>query len=172
MSLMQAARPLDPWRWLVIPALACVAATMLFAIPFRVFGFQLPEPVFPMVPAFAWAVIRPSILAPFLLVALGLFLDFYWGGPVGLWGLAFLAVYATLLAARSIMTGQSRGTRQLWFAMVTAMAMGVGFVASVINAHNVPNLLAVFWQYLGTIVLYPFAHRLIERFEDADVRFR
>jgi rod shape-determining protein MreD len=172
MSMMQAARPLDPWRWLAAPAAACVLATMLCAIPFRVFGFQLPEPVFPLVPAFAWALIRPSILAPFILVALGLFLDLYWGGPLGLWGLSLLAVYATLLAARSIMTGQSRGTRQLWFAMVTALAMAVGFAVSVINSHNVPNLLAVFWQYLGTIVLYPFAHRLIERFEDADVRFR
>jgi rod shape-determining protein MreD len=31
---------------------------------------------------------------------------------------------------------------------------------------------AVAWQYLATILLYPFSHRLIERFEDADVRFR
>jgi rod shape-determining protein MreD len=172
MSMMNAARPLDPWRWLATPALLCVLATMLFAVPIRAFGLQLPEPVFPIICAFAWPLLRPSVLAPFILVILGLFLDLYWGGPIGLWGLAFLAVYATLLAARSIMTGQSRGARQVWFAMMTALAMGVGFAVSVINSHNVPNLLAVFWQFLGTIVLYPFAHRLIERFEDADVRFR
>jgi rod shape-determining protein MreD len=28
------------------------------------------------------------------------------------------------------------------------------------------------WQFLATVVLYPFADRLIDRFEDADVRFR
>ena len=30
----------------------------------------------------------------------------------------------------------------------------------------------MFWQFLASLVLFPFAHRLIERFDDADVRFR
>ena len=38
MSLMRAARPLNPWNWLAAPALICVAATMLFAAPFRIWG--------------------------------------------------------------------------------------------------------------------------------------
>ncbi len=46
---------------------------------------QLPEPVFPMAPAFAWAMIRPSVLAPLVLLVMGLFLDLLWGGPIGLW---------------------------------------------------------------------------------------
>jgi len=35
-----------------------------------------------------------------------------------------------------------------------------------------PGLVGVAWQFLATAILYPFAHRLIDRFEDADVRFR
>ena len=31
----------------------CVAATIVFAAPIRIYGLQLPEPVFAMVPAFA-----------------------------------------------------------------------------------------------------------------------
>jgi len=172
MSLMQAARPLDPWRWLGVPALACVAATIVFAIPIRVFTLQLPEPVFPMILAFGWALIRPSVLAPFILLLLGLFLDVYWGGPVGLWGVSFLVAYSAVLSARSIMTGQSRGMRQVWFAGVTGLAMLCGYLLSAVNAGALPNPLSVFWQFLATSLLYPFAHRLIERFEDADVRFR
>ena len=34
------------------------------------------------------------------------------------------------------------------------------------------GLVAMGWQFLATIVLYPFAQRLIDLFEDADVRFR
>jgi rod shape-determining protein MreD len=172
MSLMQAARPLDPWRWLGGPALACVAATFLFAVPFKAFGLQLPEPVFPLVPAFAWAVIRPSVIAPFLLLLLGLFLDYFWGGPLGLWGVSLLVAYAVVLSARPIMTGQSRGMRQVWFASATGLAMLAGFLLSALDSVAVPNLWSVFWQFLATSLLYPFAHRLIERFEDADVRFR
>jgi rod shape-determining protein MreD len=172
MSLMQSTRPLDPWRWLGVPALACVVATIVFAIPIKVFGLLLPEPVFPMVLAFAWAVIRPSVIAPFVLMLLGLFLDVFWGGPMGLWGVSLLASYTVVLASRSIMTGQSRPMRQVWFAGATGLTMLTGFLISSVISLALPNLLAVFWQFLATALLYPFAHRLIERFEDADVRFR
>ena len=94
---MGGARPLHPGRWLGVPALMCVLATIVFAAPIRIYGLQLPEPVFAMVPAFAWALIRPSILAPFALLTLGLFLDIFWGGPSGLWALSLLVAYATAL---------------------------------------------------------------------------
>ncbi len=172
MSLLQSTRPMDPLRWLGVPALACVVATIVFAIPIKVFGFRLPEPVFAMVPAFAWAVIRPSVIAPFVLMLLGLFLDLFWGGPLGLWGISLLASYTVVLASRSIMTGQSRPMRQVWFAGATGLTMLTGFLICSIVSLAAPNMLSVFWQFLATAVLYPFAHRLIERFEDADVRFR
>ena len=41
-----------------------------------------------------------------------------------------------------------------------------------IGFPELASFIAVGWQFLATIVLYPFAHWLIERFEDADVRFR
>ena len=62
--------------------------------------------------------------------------------------------------------------RQVWFASATALTMLTGFLVCTIVSLATPNLLSVFWQFLATSVLYPFAHRLIERFEDADVRFR
>ena len=37
---------------------------------------------------------------------------------------------------------------------------------------NAPSLLAVAGQWLPTVLLYPLADRLINRFEDADPRFR
>jgi rod shape-determining protein MreD len=127
---MGGARPLHPGRWLGVPALFCVLATIAFAAPIRIYGLQLPEPVFAMVPAFAWALIRPSILAPFAMLLLGLFLDMFWGGPTGLWGLSLLVAYATALIARNMMTGQSRPMMWAWFGGVTAVAMAAGFLFS------------------------------------------
>jgi rod shape-determining protein MreD len=152
--------------------LMCIGATMAFAAPIRIWGLQLPEPVFAMVPAFAWAMIRPSILAPFALLVLGLFLDIFWGGPTGLWGLALLVAYAMVLILRNAMTGQSRPMMWAWFAGVTAMAMIAGCLFTMLDSLAMPSLLAVFWQFLVTALLFPFAHRLVDRFEDADVRFR
>ena len=166
------AERLDPIQWLLLPALACIGATMLFAAPLRVAGVQLPEPVFAMILAFAWAIIRPSILAPFGLLALGLFMDLFWGGPMGLWGLSLLMAYGGVLATRNMMTGQSRPMLWAWFAFMSLVCMTTGYVVSIMDSGQAPSLLAAFWQLLPTTLLYPFAHRLTERFEDADVRFR
>ncbi|WP_411287126.1 hypothetical protein [Phenylobacterium sp.] len=166
------ARPLEPWRWLAVPMLQALAATLLFAIPIRMFGLGLPEPVFPMAAAFAWAVIRPSVLAPFGVLIMGLFLDLLWGSPVGLWAVCLLLAYGVALAGRSMTAGQSRGMLWAWYAALTALAMGAGYLFTMLDVKAAPSPYAMGWQFLATIVLYPFAHRLIELFEDADVRFR
>lgn len=169
---LQAARPLNPWRWLGVPVGLCLLATLLFAAPIRIFGQPLPEPVFPMAPVFAWALIRPSIIAPFAILAMGLFLDLFWGGPLGLWALSLLIGYALVLFSRNMLTGQSRAMMWIWYAGACAVTMLAGFLFVMLDGKNTANLIAVLWQLLATAVLYPFAHRLIERFEDADVRFR
>jgi rod shape-determining protein MreD len=166
------AKPMNPVGWLGLPMLLAVAATVLLATPIHIFGFALPEPVFPLALAFAWAQIRPSVLPPFALLLLGLFLDVFWGGPQGLWPLCLLASYASVLAVRRLITGQELVMVLAWYAASTAVAFGVGFLLMCIVAGEAPNLFALGWQYLATLILFPFAHRLIERYEDADVRFR
>ncbi len=166
------ARPLIAWRWLGVPAVLCVAATVLFAVPIEVLGLRLPEPVFPLVLAFAWAVIRPSVLAPFLLLILGLFLDLFWGGPAALWALSLLAAYAMALIGRGVINGQGPAMSLFWYILTLASAFGPAYGLVVFLGLTPPNLIALFWQFLATSLLYPLAHHLIERFEDADVRFR
>lgn len=169
---MSGARPLEPWRWLGVPMLYALIATLIFGIPFHIAGFQLPQPVFPMALAFAWAVIRPSILAPFAILAMGLLLDIFWGGPLGLWALCLLIAYGVALAGRSMMAGQNRAILWAWYALVSATAMVAGYLFVLLDSRSSPGLLPIVWQFVATIVLYPFAQRLIDLFEDADVRFR
>lgn len=166
------AAPLDPLRWLGAPLLYALGATVLFAMPVRIFGYGLPEPVFPMAATFAWAVIRPSALAPIGIFAMGIFLDLLWGSPLGLWALSLLVAYGAALAGRSMMAGQGRLILWAWYAGVTGLAMLTGDLVTMLDFRAIPNPIGVGWQFLATIVLYPFSNRLIERFEDADVRFR
>lgn len=167
-----ATKPLNPWLWLAMPMVLALLATVVLTTPVRVMGLPLPEPVFALVPAFACAVIRPSVLAPFGVLLMGLFLDLLWGGPKGLWAVSLLASYALAFSARSLMTGQARLILLLWYAGVAALLMGVGYLLTMLIAHTAPNLAAVSWQWLATVLLFPAASWLIERFEDADVRFR
>lgn len=166
------AQPLNPWRWLGIPALATLIASILFAVPLRVFGLELPEPVFAMVLAFSWGVIRPSILAPFVLLLLGVLLDALWGSSLGLWSTLLLLAYAAVLATRNLMSGQSPPIMWAWYVSVTGLAMLAGYLFTMMDTRGAPHPMAVFWQFAWTSTLYPFCHRLINRFEDADVRFR
>jgi rod shape-determining protein MreD len=172
MSYANSASRLDPLQWMGLPVLTTVAVTLLFAVPLRIFGLQLPEPVFPMVLAFAWAVIRPSMIAPFVLLLLGLALDIFWGGPVGLWAVALLCAYGLVLAVRATLTGRGAVVMWIWYGAACALAFGVGTLVIYLRTASIPSPFALFWQFLITLLLYPFAHTLIERFDDADVRFR
>lgn len=163
---------LDPAQWLALPAVLAVLATIFFAVPLRVGGLRLPEPVFPMALAFSWAVIRPSALGPFFLLLLGLFLDLFWAGRLGVWGLSLLAMYGVTLAGRSLMAGQGLAVMGAWYIAACALGLGFVFFFATIVAHLQPNLVSVFWQFVWTLGLYPVVVFLTVRFEDADVRFR
>jgi rod shape-determining protein MreD len=153
--------------------LLCVGATVVLATPIRIFGLALPEPIFPLAAAFAWAVIRPSVLPPFALLILGLFLDVFWAGPQGLWPLSLLTAYAAVLWARRLILGQDFLMMWMWYGLVCAAAIGVGYLVMSFAVRAAPNLISVaLMYYLPTLLLYPFAHRLILTYEDADVRFR
>ena len=167
-----AVRVVGPVQWIVIPALVTVAVTILLATPVELFGLNLPEPVIPMVLAFAWPLIRPSVMAPLVLTLLGLILDVLTYGPLGLWALALLAIYAVLLAARSFLIGQDTAVLFAWYAACCGLAFLMAYLVVTLIARNPPSLLSLIGQIVPTLLLFPFADRMIERFEDGDVRFR
>ena len=169
---MTLAQPLTPVRWILIPALQVIMTTWLFTMPCRVFGFQPPEPVFAMVTAFAWAVIRPSVLAPFCLLLMGIGMDLIWGSPLGLWAVSLLVSYGAVLLVRNILIGQQLPILWLAFGVACALAELLGVLITQVVSHVTPRALGVISQWGVTIAVYPWAHRLIERFDDADVRFR
>jgi rod shape-determining protein MreD len=158
--------------WLGIPMAASLVASLIFALPLRVAGFQAPEPVFALVPAFAWAFARPAVLPPLALVVLGGALDMLWGGPLGLWPLCLLAAYALIFLSRHILSGQE--FIALWgaYAAACAVAIGAGLALVTLRSGHAPSLIGAGLQFLVTAALFPFAWRLIERYEAADTRYR
>ena len=169
---MTLAQPLTPVRWIFIPALQVIVATWLFTMPLKVFGLQPPEPVFAMVLAFAWPIIRPSILTPFCLFLLGVGMDLIWGSPLGLWSVALLISFGAVQSVRNMLMGQQLAVLWLGFAVACGIAELSGVLITQVLSHSTPQLVGVVYQWGVTVALYPWAHRLIERFDDADVRFR
>lgn len=154
------------------PALIAVALTIVLATPVKMFGLTLPEPVLPLVLAFAWPLIRPSMLAPGVLFALGLFLDIFWGGALGTWPLALIAVYAIVLGSRNLLAGQETRVLFAWYAICCAVAFFLVYLVVSMEAGRAPSLIALLWQIVPTLVFFPAADWMVQRFDDGDVRFR
>ena len=167
-----AVRVVGPLQWIVYPALITLAATVVLGTPFHLFGLHLPEPVIPMVLAFAWPLIRPSVLAPIAQLVVGVIVDLFWGNPLGLWPLGLLAAYAVVLVSRPFIAGQDTRFLFAWYSGVSALAFFIVYLLTAIAAHQPPSLIALFFQFLPTVLIFPAANWLIERFDDGDLRFR
>lgn len=167
-----AVRVAGPTQWVVYPALAVIAITIVLATPAELFGLKLPEPVLPLVLAFAWPLIRPSMLAPAVLFGLGLFLDLFWGGIMGLWPLCLLAVYGVVLASRNLLAGQETQILFVWYAVCALVAFVLAYGVVTLNAGRAPSLLSLLGQVVPTLLLFPVADWMIQRFDDGDMRFR
>jgi rod shape-determining protein MreD len=162
-----------PLDWVGYPALICAALSVAFATVVRFpGGFALPEPIFAFLLAFAWPLIRPSLIGPVVLLVLGLFDDFLYGTPKGFWALSFLGVYACILATRHLIVGQDVRVLAGWWAGVVSFAYFTGFLVICLSYGAVPSLLDSAMQLGITLVLFPFANNLVQRFDDGDVRFR
>ncbi|HYE42096.1 MAG TPA: hypothetical protein VEA15_01780 [Caulobacteraceae bacterium] len=165
-------RVVGPQDWILYPALLSLAAALVFSTPVRLFGLPLPEPIFPMVLAFAWPLIRPAVLAPITLFLCGLFLDLQWHGPMGLWSLVMLGVYGVVLSVRSLILGQQTFVLFAWYVGAVILAYAAAWLFVTMDVGAAPSLIGSALQVLATIALFPFANWLIERFDDGDVRFR
>ncbi len=167
-----AVRVVGPMSWIGWPTLAAMAFTVVLATPFSLFGLHLPQPVWPMVLAFAWPLIRPSMVAPAVLFGLGVFLDLFWGGILGLWPLSLIAVYGIMLAARNLMVGQETAFLFVLYLGCTLLAFLLAYVIVTLAVGNAPSLIATAGQVVPTLILFPIADWMIQRFDDGDVRFR
>jgi rod shape-determining protein MreD len=165
-------QPLNPLIWLGAPALACAAGSLLLTLPVEIAGVGLPQPVLAMIPAFAWAVIRPSLLAPFVLILVGLFQDLLWGDRLGLWPSALLAAYAIGVAARPLLAGQGFWTHWGWYLGALGAGFGVAVALTFFTVGQAPDPGGLAIQVIATAAVFWPAWRLIETYEGADVRFK
>ena len=167
-----AAKPLNVFSWWAGPLFVALGASLVLAMPLKIYGLQLPEPVFPLVLAFSWGVIRTSAWPSVGLMVAGLVLDCLWGSPLGLWALCLLAAYAVVFALRPILSGGGFWALWFWYLAASVAAFLTGLILMGFKTGHLPSLVGVFWQLFASVMLFPFAWRLVERYEDADVRFR
>ena len=167
-----AVKVIGPQQWILVPTLLALVATWVFALPVRAFGLALPEPVFPLVLAMAWPLIRPSILAPGALFLTGFALDLFCGSPLGLWPLCLLAAYGVILFCRPLVIGQDTRVLFGWYAGISVLAFSIAFMTITLMFDRPPHLMSIVLQWLPTILLFPAVNWMLDRFDAGEVRFR
>ncbi len=166
-----ASRVIGPWDWIIAPALICVIVTIVLGTPFQPFGFQLPEPVSPLILAFVWPLIRPSYIAPVVLGALGIFLDCYWSAPLGFYTLTLMLVYGVLVTIRTYVVGQEWIVVFGIFVATELVFFTIGVILMALDTGFVVRLWGIFEQIFATTLLFPVVLYLLEKYVHADVRF-
>jgi rod shape-determining protein MreD len=167
-----ASRIIGPWDWILAPALISIGLTIVLATAFQPFGLYLPEPVSPLVLAFAWPLIRPSYVAPFVLAGLGLFLDYFWGAPIGFWTLNLMLVYGVLVLIRTYIIGQEPIVVFGSFVAAEVVFFTIATILASMDTGEVVRLWGVFEQLLATTALFPAVLYLTEKYLHTDVRFQ
>ena len=165
-------RVVGPLHWLFYPALMAMAATLVLSTHVRLFGLPPPEPIFGLILAFSWPLIRPSMLGPMVLFIVGLFTDLELDSTLGVWALTLLAVYGVTLGARAFIVGQQVGVLLAWYVGLTTAAILCVYLFTLVEAGVAPTIVGTLLQWLPTVALFPLGYILIQRFDDGDVRFR
>ncbi|MDV6332592.1 hypothetical protein [Asticcacaulis sp. 201] len=167
-----ASKIVGPWDWILAPALMSIGLTLALAAAFQPFGFYLPEPVSPLILAFAWPLIRPSYFAPLVLGVLGLFLDMFWGASLGFWTISLMLVYGALVTARTYIVGQEWIVVFGIFLLTEGLFFSLCVLLTLVDTGVWPRLWGVVEQAFATTLLFPFVLYLLEKYVHADVRFQ
>lgn len=146
---------------LLTPAFLAVFALILANLPVSVTGGLIPPPLLGLAVIYYWTLLRPDLVPPVLVLAIGLAEDFLSGGPPGLWAVGYLAAYALSDRQRDAFAGLSGWGVVIGFsaAMLTAAA-SVHLVGSLVYWRLTP-LQPLLVQSIVTVVLYPLVAILL-----------
>jgi len=167
-----AGRKIGPLEWLILPAVFVLLGTLVLGSSVQPFGLYLPEPVLPFILAFAWPLVRPSVIAPVLVFLLGLFLDLYWGASLGLWALSLSLVFGLMTVLRPYVVSQ--GPKFIFLVFLAVLLLMTMFLVlfTLMDTGTMARLSGALEQIVATCLFFPTALVLIERYAHTSIQFQ
>jgi rod shape-determining protein MreD len=127
-SLERAGAPLR-FRFLAVlmPLLCGLVCTFLTNIPVSVLGGLVPPPLLALVPVYFWCLVRPDLMSPAAVLAIGFAEDVLSGGPPGVWTLSFVLTYALVARYRDSFAGLSGLAAVVGFSAAATFACALAY---------------------------------------------
>lgn len=141
--------------WGVVPGISIIFFMGLTLLPFGQVGGRFVTPALPLIPIYYWAIHRAEHIPPALIFASGLLLDFATAGPVGVWAVVFLIIYAITLWLGGELAGLPMRFAWVAFAGVALIGLVAGWFAHCLYNGGFVSLVPVILQALTTAVVFP-----------------
>lgn len=143
----------------LIPFATAFLLVVLANLPVSFTGGLLPAPALALAAIYFWTIMRPDLMPPAAVLAIGLAEDLLSGGPPGLWAAGFLAAYVLINRQRKILVELSGAGSLIAFTGAVLLAGATAYVlASAIYLRFVP-LPPLLLESFVTVILYPLVDR-------------
>jgi rod shape-determining protein MreD len=139
----------------LLPVLSAVLLVMLVNLPVTLTGGLFPAPLLALTAVYFWALVRPDLMPPFVVLFVGLLEDLLSGGPAGVWATGFMAAYALVDRQRENLAGLAGAAAVLGFAAAMALAATASFILTWIMFMRQPPLAPVLLASVFTVLFYP-----------------
>jgi len=148
--------------------------TAFSVLSVNILGRKISFLFLPLIAVFLWPRIGTPIASIIFILLFGFLLDLLSAGPMGLWSLIFLSVFALIGPHRRIKPQYFISAFRLWLAVV-----GFAFIAAYLLGwfamRSRPDIWSLFYQAVAGIALFPvvYAARHLARnlFSDSDRAF-
>jgi rod shape-determining protein MreD len=143
------------WRVLsaLLPILCGFAAVAISNLPLSLTNGLVPTPLLGLVPIYFWCLVRPDLMTPAAVFAIGVLQDILAGGPPGVWTLSFVTTYAVIDRQRDAFAGLPGFGAVLGFATAALITCVVAYLITAALYRPTP-LGAIVAELAMTVVFY------------------
>ena len=144
------------WRMLAaLVPLTCGLLAVLFSnLPLSLTNGVVPAPIFGLVPIYFWCLVRPDLMTPAAVFAIGVFQDIMAGGPPGVWTLSFVITYAVINRQRDAFAGLSGLAAVLGFATAALITCACAYFIIALYYWHIPPVAPIVAELAVTVLFY------------------
>lgn len=138
-------------------ALLFLGLTALSVLSVNILGRNVSFMFLPLTAVFLWPRVGASTVSVIIILLFGLLLDLLSAGPLGLWSLIFLSVFALFRPHHRIKPYTFLPAFRLWLGVV-GFALAATYFLGWFAMRIQPDFWSLFFQAAAAIVLFPIVY--------------
>ncbi len=156
MGIAERAGFLVSWRSfsVLVPVLCGFGAVLISNLPLSLTNGLIPAPLLGLAPIYFWCLVRPDLMTPAAVFAIGVLEDIMAGGPPGVWTLSFVITYAVIERQRDAFAGLPGLGAVLGFATAALITCASAYFIIALYYWHIPLLAPIVAELAMTVAFY------------------